>query len=103
MTMPDAIAALTSLAEADADKLTRSVYNVRGFSVSAAELREEVLKHFPKAQISFEPVEWRDNVVASWPDDIDDSLAQKDWGWSACHSLETAFTDYFLPGLRKAA
>ena len=100
MTMPDAVRAMVILAEAPAENLSHRVYNVRGFSVTAEELRTEVLEHFPNAELSYEPVAWRDDVVNSWPDDIDDSLAGRDWGWQPEHDVKRAFTEYFLPGLK---
>jgi nucleoside-diphosphate-sugar epimerase len=101
MTMPDATRALLSLANFDSAKLTQRVYNVRGFAVSALELSAQVKKYFPTAQISFDPIEWRDQIVAFWPDDIDDSVAKRDWEWCPRHDLDSAFTDYFIPGLQK--
>ncbi|NBW41177.1 NAD-dependent epimerase/dehydratase family protein [bacterium] len=101
MTMPDAVRAMIMLAEASAESLSRRVYNVRGFSVTAEQLRDEVLHYYPNADLRYNPVEWRDDVVNSWPDDIDDSLAGCDWGWKPEHDVKRAFTDYFLPGLKR--
>ncbi|MCI5066738.1 NAD-dependent epimerase/dehydratase family protein [bacterium] len=96
MTAPDALGALLALAEADPEALQQRVYNVRGFSVSAQVLRAQVLQHFPSAEITFEPVQWRDDVVASWPNDIDDGAAKRDFGWAPEYSLSRAFSEYFF-------
>lgn len=101
MTMPDAIAALLRLALADGAKLGRRAYNIKGFSVSAARIRDEVLKRFPAAEIGFEPVERRQRIVDSWPADVDDANARNDWGLTTRHGLEQAFDDYLMPALRR--
>ena len=82
-------------------KLTRRVYNIRGFSSTAAEIRSEILKHFPEADLAFEPDPPRQLLVDSWPGDVDDSLAQKDWGFSPRHGLSQAMADYLVPAMRK--
>ncbi len=100
MTMPDAVDALLALAGAPAERLTRRAYNVRGFSVTAAEIRDETLRHFPSARIEFDPVAARQAIVDSWPADIDDSAARRDWGFAPRHGFTEALADYLIPELR---
>ena len=100
MTMPDAVEALLRLGAADAARLSTRVYNIRAFSVSAGEIRDEVLRHFPDAQISFEPVPARQAIVDSWPADLDDSAARADWGLSPRHGFAEALGAYLVPALR---
>jgi threonine 3-dehydrogenase len=99
MTMPDAIEAFLTLAEAPASRLTRRVYNIRGFSASAGELRAEVLRHFPRATITFDPNAARQRIVDSWPEDVNDAKARRDWGLDPRHGLAEAFADYLVPAL----
>ncbi len=101
MTMPDAVEALLRLTEADAERLSTRVYNVRGFSCSAAEIRDEVLRSFPAARIAFEPRAERQAIVDSWPADVDDSRARRDFGLAPRHGLAEAFGDYLVPALRR--
>ena len=101
MTMPDAVRALSELALADSANLSRSVYNIAAFSASAVELATQTKRHFPEFEISFEPHPKRSAVVASWPEDVDDSAAAKDWGWRAKYDLESAFSAYLVPAVRK--
>jgi nucleoside-diphosphate-sugar epimerase len=101
MAMPDAVTSLVSLLEADRTKLTSSVYNVSAFSVSAGEIAERVKKAFPDAQIEFAPDAVRSRIVDSWPEDIDDSLAKKEWGWKPAYDFDRAFDQYLLPIIRK--
>lgn len=101
MTMPDAVAAFLRLAEADGDRLTTRVYNIRAFSPSADEFREAIVRHFPGAEITFEPVARRQRIVDSWPADVDDRRARQDWGLAPRHDLRAAIDDYLIPALRR--
>jgi len=100
MTMPDSVDALLRLAEADVDRLSTRVYNIKAFSVSAGELREEVRRHFPGAEITFGPVASKQAIVDSWPEDVDDELARRDWGLAPRHGFAEALGDYLVPALR---
>ena len=100
MTMPDAIEALLTLAAADRRKLAKNVYNITSFNPSAAEVAKLVMKHFPRAEITFQPDEQRQQIVDSWPADIDDSAARRDWGYAPKHDLRRAFDEYLVPRIR---
>jgi nucleoside-diphosphate-sugar epimerase len=101
MVMPDAISALLKLAGAPAASLTRRVYNVTSFSLTASEFRQLVIKAFPSAQIAFKPDLKRNSIVDSWPADINDNDARRDWGWQPEYSLERSFNDYLIPNIRR--
>jgi threonine 3-dehydrogenase len=100
MTMPDAVDALLNLSAAPREKLTRLIYNVTSFSLSAEEIRDRVLHAFPAAQITFEPDLKRQAIIDSWPADLDDSAARRDWGWQPQHDVNDAFHDYLIPNIR---
>jgi threonine 3-dehydrogenase len=100
MAMPDGVEALLKLAAVTGDHLTRRVYNVRAFNPSAAEIRDLVVNAFPGAAISFVPDLKRQGIVDSWPADVDDSAARKDWGFSPKYDLRHAFSDYLIPAIR---
>lgn len=99
MAMPDAVDALLTLAQAPRSSLSRQVYNVTGFSVTAGEIRDRVLRAFPTAQISFDADPKRSAIVDSWPADLDDSMAQRDWGWRPKYDVERAFGEYLIPNV----
>jgi len=101
MVMPDAIKALAALAVVPPERLTQRVYNVTSFSLSAAELRARVLRAFPEAEITFEPDAARAHIVDTWPADVDDSPARRDWGWRPDYDADRAFDDYLVPGIRR--
>ncbi len=101
MVMSDAIRSLLMLAEAPASSLNHRVYNVSSFSVTADDIRNQVLKHFPKASIAYEPVPARQSIVDSWPNDMDDSAARRDWNWKPIYGFEAAFDELLVPKVRK--
>ncbi len=101
MVMPDAIKSLVDLAAAPADKLSQRVYNVSSFSLSAAELRDRVVKAFPDAKVTFEPDLPRARIVDTWPADVDDSPARSDWSWQPDFDADAAFDKYLVPAIRK--
>ena len=101
MAMPDAIRSLTMLMNAPREKLSRTVYNVAAFAITADEFRQRALRAFPDATITFHSIARRQGIVDSWPEDIDDSCARADWGWKPDYDVDRFFDDYFLPEIRK--
>ena len=99
MAMPDGVKALILLAAAPAEKLTQRVYNVGSFSPTAAEFRTLVIKAFPQAEISFEPDPPRARIIDTWPADVDDTPARRDWGWQPDYDLPRAFNEYLVPNI----
>jgi nucleoside-diphosphate-sugar epimerase len=101
MAMPDAIKSLLHLAAAPTANLSQRIYNVGAFSLSAAELRDYVYRAFPRAQITFEPDVKRARIVDTWPADVDDALARKDWGWKPDYEAKRAFEEYLIPTIKR--
>ena len=100
MAMPDAIRALLMLSAAPKSSLTRLVYNVTSFSLTAAEVRDMVLASFPDARIEFAPDKKRQAIVDTWPADLDDTAAHRDWKWEPEYDAERAFSEYLVPNIR---
>ena len=101
MAMPDAIKSLLMLLDVPRGQLSRQVYNIAAFAITAGEFRDRAVKAFPGAQILFEPNPRRQGIVDSWPEDVDDTLARNDWGWKPDYDVDRFFDDYFLPEIRK--
>jgi threonine 3-dehydrogenase len=101
MAMPDAIKSLLMLMDAPRNHLASQVYNIAAFSLTAGEFRQRALGAFPEAQITFAPNPRRQGIVDSWPEDVDDSLARKDWGWKPDYDVDKFFDEYFLPEIKK--
>ncbi len=93
MYMPDCIKGTIELMEAEPSKIkVRTSYNFAGISFSTKELAEEVKKHIPEFEDSYEP-DFRQKIADSWPKSIDDSDARKDWGWKHEYDLAKMTTD----------
>jgi threonine 3-dehydrogenase len=101
MAMPDAIDALLALAAAPVERLSRTEYNVAAFNPSAAEIRDVVVRTFPGAAVTFDVDRKRQDIVDSWPEDVDVSAARRDWDFRPRFDATTAFTDYLIPTIRE--
>jgi len=101
MAMPDAIKSLLMLVDVPRERLNYQVYNIAAFALTAAEFRDRALQAFPGAQITFDPNPRRQGIVDSWPEDVNDSLARADWGWTPDYDVDAFFDHYFLPEIRK--
>ncbi len=100
MVMPDAVTSLLRLLEADPSRMSTTVYNVGAFGISAEEIAERTRKAFPAAAITYAPDLVRAKIVDSWPEDVDDSLARKEWGWEPAWGVDRAFDEYLIPQIR---
>jgi threonine 3-dehydrogenase len=101
MTMPDAIEAMLKLTAAPPENLTQSVYNVAAFNPSAREIQAIVQEAFPRAQITTAVDAKRQGIVDSWPADVDDSPARRDWAFQPHYDLARAFKEYLIPTIRR--
>ena len=87
MYMPDAIRATIELMEAPAERIkVRTSYNLSSMSFSPQEIHQEIKKHLPEFQISYQP-DYRQHIADSWPKSIDDAPARNDWGWKHEYDL----------------
>jgi threonine 3-dehydrogenase len=100
MAMPDAVKSLLLLTEAPLENLRRQVYNVTSFSLSAEEFKLRVLEYFPDAVIDYQPDEKRQAIVDSWPADLDDSAARREWLWEPDYHVERAFEAYLVSNIK---
>jgi threonine 3-dehydrogenase len=101
MAMPDAVDAILRLMAANREKLSRLVYNIGAFAPSAAEVESEVRTAFPKAIIGTKVDIKRQAIVDSWPADVDDSTARRDWGHSPGYDFADAFHNYLIPSIKR--
>jgi nucleoside-diphosphate-sugar epimerase len=101
MAMPDGVEALLQLAAAPRARLTRTSYNIGAFNPSAAEVQAIVERAFPGAAITTQVDAKRQGIVDSWPADVDDSAARRDWGFAPKLGLEAAFEEYLIPQIRE--
>ena len=101
MAMPDGVDALVRLASAPREALSRTEYNVAAFNPSADEIRSVVLQAFPSARIDWDVDDKRQGIVDSWPADVDDSAARRDWGFEPRYDFHRAFHEYLVPTIRR--
>ncbi|MBU2915892.1 NAD-dependent epimerase/dehydratase family protein [Reichenbachiella agariperforans] len=81
MYMDDAVRATIDIMNAPAEQITiRSSYNISAMSFTPKEIYEEIKKRYPNFKISYAP-DFRQGIAESWSESIDDSTAQRDWGW----------------------
>ena len=100
MYIDDAIRATISLMDAPIESIgsARVGYNVSGTSFTAGELADAVAARVPDFTCDFKP-DVRQEYADSWPDSIDDSMAQSDWQWKAEYDLN-ALCDAMISGLK---
>ena len=100
MYIDDAIRATLTIMDAPKEDVkVRSSYNLAGISFSPEEIAKSVRKQVPNFEISYAP-DFRQEIADSWPQSIDDSDAQKDWGWNNKTSLEE-MTSIMLKNIAK--
>jgi nucleoside-diphosphate-sugar epimerase len=102
MAMPDAVNALLRLSAVPRERLTRAAYNVCAFNPSADEIRDVVVRAFPQAEIGYRVDLKRQAIVDSWPADVDDSAARRDWDFEPVYDFRRAFSEYLIPTIRKS-
>jgi threonine 3-dehydrogenase len=93
--VPDVLRAFADLSAAPASRLTRRVYNIHAMTVTPREIAAAIVRRFPHAELHFEPDPAVATLLASWPGDIDDSAARRDWGWKPEFDLDRT-ADHFL-------
>ncbi|SOC43058.1 NAD-dependent epimerase/dehydratase family protein [Salinicoccus kekensis] len=94
MYMDDAIDAVIQLMEADAeDLIDRNAFNVSAMSVEPGMIAREIEKHIPGFELDYDVDPVRQGIADSWPDSIDTSEAEKQWGFRPKYDLEKMTTE----------
>lgn len=93
MYMDDAIDATINIMKAPAERIKiHSSYNLAAMSFTPTEIANEIKKHIPEFEITYNP-DFRQKIADSWPASIDDSSARKDWDWKHTFDLESMTKD----------
>jgi threonine 3-dehydrogenase len=92
MYMPDCVKATLMLLEAPEQKLTRRVYNLAALSFTPEDVRKSIKKYIPGFEVKYERGLQQD-IASTWPNQLDDSNARRDWGWSHDWSLDMMTRD----------
>ncbi len=96
MYMDDAIDATIKLMQANKTPKYIS-YNIAAMSFSPEELANSIKKYIPDFTINYKP-DSRQEIANSWPESINDTQANKDWGWKSKVNLDE-LVKFMLQGL----
>lgn len=89
MYMDDAIDAIIKLMETREEKLiTRNAFNISAMSVNPEMIANEIKKYYPKFELKYDVDSVRQNIADSWPNSIDSSEAEEQWGFEPQYDLE---------------
>jgi len=88
MYMKDGLRAAITLMEADPARLiTRNCFNVTAMSFGPEDLFAEIKKNIPDFTMTYDVDPLRQAIADSWPNEMDDSEARKQWGWQPEYDL----------------
>lgn len=94
MYMPDALAALVAIMEADPIRLVhRNSFNVSAMNFTPRELAAEIQKHIGAFEIRYEVDPVRQSIADSWPNSLDCSAARAEWGFAPRYGLDDMVED----------
>ena len=94
MYMPDAINACVDLMEADPSKLKhRNAFNVTAMSFDPEIIAAEIRKHIPGFVMNYDVDPVRQGIAETWPNNMDDSCARREWNWKPTFDLPTMTKD----------
>ncbi len=101
MYMPDAINAAIKLMEADPSKLKhRNAFNVTAMSFDPEMIYAEIKKEIPDFVMDYNIASIKQDIADSWPNNMDDSSAKKEWNWKPTYNLKSMTKD-MLNAIRK--
>lgn len=86
--LEDVIDSIVTFNAAEVAQLSRHVYNLHAYYLSAGMVAAAAKLRFPGFTYSFEPVPAVDHLISSWPDVVEDSAARRDWGWQPKFDFE---------------
>ena len=93
MYMSDAIRATLEIMDVAAEHIKiRSSYNIAGLSFSPKKLAQEIKKHIPEFEMYYKS-DYKQAIADSWPQNIDDSVAFKNWNWKSSVNLQEMTLD----------
>lgn len=90
--LEDVIDSIVSYTAAEAIQLSRHVYNLHAYYLTAGMVALEAAKRFPGFDYGFEPIEAVEHLISSWPDVVDDTDARRDWGWQPAFDFDQSAT-----------
>jgi len=101
MVMPEAINSIISLMDSPIDYIKSQVYHLSTFNPTPEEFYNCLIQYFPDFKINYDVNPKRQEMVDSWPMDLNCDRAIEEWKWNPQYNLETAFRDYLIPRIKK--
>ena len=99
MYMPDALRAMQELMDAPKEKLKRCIYNIAAMSPTAQAFADAVKARLPEVQLTFNSDPKLQAILDSWPRELDDANARREWNWRHEFDLD-AMSDDLIPKVR---
>lgn len=94
MYMPDAIDAIVQLMNADDKNLIhRNAFNISAMSFEPEEIKKSIQKVYPDFEMDYEVDPVRQTIAESWPNSLDISCAQTEWGFQPKYDLDKMTQD----------
>ena len=89
MYMPDALAAVVKLMEADPSKLVhRNAFNISAMSFEPEQIAASIRKFMPEFTMDYDVDPLRQGIAESWPDSLDCTAAREEWGFTPKYDLD---------------
>lgn len=83
----DLIQGTLKFIEGNSEEFSDVVYNIQSCSFTVKELAQEIKKHVQDFSVDY-LIDFRQKIVDTWPESLDDSLAKKDWGFAPKYNIE---------------
>ncbi len=94
MYMPDALRAAIDIMQANPRYLKhRNSFNIASMSFDPEEIAASIRKYIPNFKMRYEVDPVRQAIADSWPDNMDDTCARKEWGWAPSYNLDLMTQD----------
>ena len=94
MYMPDALRAAIELMEANPDRLIhRNGFNVAAMSFDPEMIFNAIKKERPAFEMVYDVDPLKQSIAESWPDQMDDSCARREWDWQHEYNLPAMTKD----------
>ncbi len=98
--MDDAIRATIEIMQIPKENISvRTSYNLASMSLSPIEIATDIQKLYPSFKVEYR-TDHRQDIAATWPSEIDDQKARKDWNWHSLYDLNQ-MTKLMLKQLEK--
>ena len=92
--MPDALRAAIDIMQANPRYLKhRNSFNIASMSFDPETIAASIRKYIPSFKMRYEVDPVRQSIADSWPDNMDDTCARKEWGWAPTYDLDTMTQD----------